>query len=108
MRQIEVSQVTRAVKEAAIAANYEPEEDLLRALARGAEAEESESGREIFRQLLENARIAREERIPMCQDCGLAVVFVELGQDVHLVGGSLAEAIQEGVRQGYGEGYPRK
>jgi len=108
MRQIEVSQVTRAVKEAAIAANYEPEEDLLRALARGAEAEESESGREIFRQLLENARIAREELIPMCQDCGLVVVFVELGQDVHLVGGSLAEAIQEGVRQGYGEGYLRK
>jgi fumarate hydratase subunit alpha len=108
MRQIQVSQVTRAVKEAAIAANYEPEEDLLRALARGAEAEESESGREIFRQLLENARIAREERIPMCQDCGLAVVFVELGQDVHLVGGDLTAAIQEGVRQGYGEGYLRK
>jgi fumarate hydratase subunit alpha len=108
MRQIEVAQVTRAVKEAAIAASYEPEEDLLRALARGAEAEESESGREIFRQLLENARIASEERIPMCQDCGLAVVFVELGQDVHLVGGNLEEAIQEGVRQGYGEGYLRK
>jgi fumarate hydratase subunit alpha len=108
MRRIEVSQVTRAVKEAAIAANYEPEEDLLRALARGAVAEESESGREIFRQLLENARIAREERIPMCQDCGLAVVFVELGQDVHLVGGGLTDAIQEGVRQGYGEGYLRK
>jgi len=108
MRQIEASQVTRVVKEVAIAANYEPAEDLLRALARGAEAEESESGREIFRQLLENARIAREERIPMCQDCGLTVVFVELGQDVHLVGGSLAEAIQEGVRQGYGEGYLRK
>jgi len=108
MRRIEVSQVTRAVKEAAIAANYEPEADLLRALARGAEAEESESGREIFRQLLENARIAREEHIPMCQDCGLAVVFVELGQDVHLVGGGLTDAIQEGVRQGYGEGYLRK
>jgi fumarate hydratase subunit alpha len=108
MREIEVSQITRAVKEAAIAANYEPEEDLLRALARGAEAEESLSGREIFRQLLENARIARDERIPMCQDCGLAVVFVELGQEVHLVGGSLEDAIQEGVRQGYGEGYLRK
>ena len=108
MRRIEVSQVTRAVKEAAIAANYEPEADLLRALARGAQAEESESGREIFRQLLENARIAREEHIPMCQDCGLAVVFVELGQDVHLVGGGLTDAIQEGVRQGYGEGYLRK
>ncbi len=108
MREIEVARVTRAVKEAAIAANYEPEEDLLRALARGAEEEESESGREIFRQLLENARIAGEERIPMCQDCGLAVVFVELGQDVHLVGGNLENAIQEGVRQGYGEGYLRK
>jgi fumarate hydratase subunit alpha len=108
MRQIEVAKVTQAVKEAAIAANYEPGEDLLRALARGAAAEESEAGREIFRQLLENARIAREERVPMCQDCGLAVVFVELGQDVHLVGGSFEMAIHEGVRQGYGEGYLRK
>jgi fumarate hydratase subunit alpha len=108
MREIEVARITRAVKEAAIAANYEPAEDLLRALARGAEAEESPSGREVFRQLLENARIAREERIPMCQDCGLAVVFVEVGQEVHLVGGDLTAAIQEGVRQGYGEGYLRK
>ena len=108
MRQIEVAKVTQAVKEAAIAANYEAGEDLLRALARGAAAEESASGREIFRQLLENARIAREERVPMCQDCGLAVVFVELGQDVHLVGGSFEMAIHEGVRQGYGEGYLRK
>ena len=66
------------------------------------------SGQEIFRQLLENARIAQEERVPMCQDCGLAVVFVELGQDVHLVGGSFEMAIHEGVRQGYGEGYLRK
>jgi fumarate hydratase subunit alpha len=108
MRQIEVAKVTQAVKEAAITANYEAGEDLLRALARGAAAEESESGREIFRQLLENARIAREERVPMCQDCGLAVVFAELGQDVHLVGGSFEMAIHEGVRQGYGEGYLRK
>ncbi len=108
MRQIEVAQVTQAVKEAAIAANYEPGEDLLRALARGMAEEESAAGREIFRQLLENARIAREERVPMCQDCGLAVVFVELGQDVHLVGGSFEMAIHEGVRQGYGEGYLRK
>lgn len=108
MREIEVAKVTQAVKEAAIAANYEPGEDLLRALARGAAEEESESGREIFRQLLENARIAREERVPMCQDCGLAVVFAELGQDVHLVGGSFEMAIHQGVRQGYGEGYLRK
>lgn len=108
MREIEVARVTQAVKEAAIAANYEPGEDLLRALARGMAEEESPAGREIFRQLLENARIAQEERVPMCQDCGLAVVFAELGQDVHLVGGSFEMAIHEGVRQGYGEGYLRK
>jgi fumarate hydratase subunit alpha len=108
MRQIQVARVTQAVKEAAIAANYDPGADLLAALARGEQEEESLSGKEIFRQLLENARIASKERIPMCQDCGLAVVFVELGQEVHLVGGPLEEAIQEGVRQGYGEGYLRK
>ena len=108
MRQIEVAQVTLAVKAAAIAANYEPGADLLAALARGAEAEESSSGKEIFRQLLENARIAKEERIPMCQDCGLAVVFAEVGQDVHLVGGDFDQAINAGIRQGYGEGYLRK
>ena len=108
MREIEVAAVTQGVKEAAIAANYEASPDLLRALARGAEAEESESGREIFRQLLENASIAREEHVPMCQDCGLAVIFVELGQEVHLVGGSFEAALHEGIRQGYGEGYLRK
>lgn len=108
MRQIEVTQVTQAVKAAAIAANYEAGADLLAALAKGAELEESPSGKEIFRQLLENARIAREEWVPMCQDCGLAIIFAEVGQDVHLVGGSFEAAIQEGVRQGYGEGYLRK
>jgi fumarate hydratase subunit alpha len=108
MRQIEVAHVTQAVKAAAIAANYEPGVDLLEALTRGLAAEESPSGKEIFRQLLENARIAEEERIPMCQDCGLAVIFAEVGQDVHLVGGDFAQAINEGVRQGYGEGYLRK
>ena len=108
MREIEVAKVTQGVKQAAIAANYEASADLLRALAWGATAEESESGREIFRQLLENASIAKEERVPLCQDCGLAVVFVELGQDVQLVGGSFEAAIHEGIRQGYGEGYLRK
>ena len=108
MRQIEVARIIQAVKDAAIAANYEPGVDLLAALARGVAEEESPSGKEIFRQLLENARIARQERVPMCQDCGLAVIFAELGQEVHLVGGSFEDAIQEGVRQGYGEGYLRK
>jgi fumarate hydratase subunit alpha len=108
MREIEVTQVTQAVKAAAIAANYEAGADLLAALAKGAELEESLTGKEIFRHLLENARIALEERIPMCQDCGLAVIFAEVGQDVHLVGGSFEAAIQEGVRQGYSEGHLRK
>jgi fumarate hydratase subunit alpha len=108
MRQIEVAEVTQAVRAAAIAANYEPGEDLLAALTRGAEAEESSSGKEIFRQLLENARIAQKERIPMCQDCGLAIIFAEVGQEVHLIGGDFEAAIQEGVRQGYGEGHLRK
>jgi fumarate hydratase subunit alpha len=108
MRQIETGEITRAVKEAAIAANYDLGEDLLAALQRGEQEEESPSGREIFRQLLENASIAGQERVPLCQDCGLAVVFVELGQEVHIVGGDFQEAIQEGVRQGYGEGFLRK
>lgn len=108
MRQIPVARVTQAVKEAVIAANYELGADLLEALERGAAQEESPSGREIFRQLLDNAQIASQERIPLCQDCGLAVVFVELGQEVHLVGGDFEAAVQEGVRQGYKEGYLRK
>jgi len=108
MREINVKDITAAVKEAAIAANHELGEDMRRALAHGLEREESPTGREVFRLLLENARIARESRIPICQDCGLAVVFVDLGQDVHLVGGDLNEAIQAGVRQGYEEGYLRK
>jgi fumarate hydratase subunit alpha len=108
MRRVEARAITQAVKEAAIAANYELGQDLLAALARGEQEEESPAGREIFRQLLENARIASEERFPLCQDCGLTVIFAELGQEVQVVGGDFNEAIQEGVRQGYQEGYLRK
>jgi fumarate hydratase subunit alpha len=108
MRQIDAKEITRAVKEAAITANFDLGEDMLAAFRRGEQEEESPSGREVFRQLLENAGIAASERIPMCQDCGLAVVFVELGQEVHVTGGDFQQAIQEGVRQGYGEGYLRK
>jgi fumarate hydratase subunit alpha len=108
MRQIDAKEITRAVKEAAITANFDLGEDMLAAFKRGEQEEESPSGREVFRQLLENARIAASEWVPMCQDCGLAVVFVELGQDVHVTGGDFQQAIQEGVRQGYGEGYLRK
>jgi fumarate hydratase subunit alpha len=108
MREIEVKTIIEAVKAAAISANYELDEDMLAAFSRGEKEEESPAGREIFRQLSENARIAVQERIPLCQDCGLAVIFAEVGQDVHIAGGDFEAALQEGVRQGYGEGYLRK
>ena len=108
MRQIEVKTIIQAVKEASIAANYEADADLVAAFAQGEVEEESPAGREIFRQLLENAQIASQEHIPLCQDCGLAVIFAEVGQDVHFVGGDFEAALQEGVRQGYDEGYLRK
>lgn len=108
MRQINVKEITQAVRDAVISANYELGEDILAALARGEQEEESASGREIFRQLLENARIAAHERVPMCQDCGLTVLFAEVGQEVQLAGGGFEAALQKGVRQGYVEGYLRK
>jgi fumarate hydratase subunit alpha len=108
MRKIEVKTIVQAVRDAAISANYELEADMLAAFKKGEQEEESPAGREIFRQLLENARIAAEEHIPLCQDCGLAVIFAEVGQDLHVVGGDFEAALQEGVRQGYTEGYLRK
>lgn len=108
MRKIEVNAIVQAVRDAAISANYELEADMLAAFKKGEQEEESPAGREIFRQLLENARIAAEEHIPLCQDCGLAVIFAEVGQDLHIVGGDFEAALQEGVRQGYTEGYLRK
>ena len=108
MRELDVKEITAAVKKAAMDANYELGEDMLHAFEHGRVHEESAAGREVFRLLLENARIARQQLIPICQDCGLAVIFVELGQDVHLVGGDLNEAIQAGVRAGYEEGFLRK
>ncbi len=108
MRQVHVHEVMQAVKEAVITANYELGADMVAAFERGQALEESPTGKEIFRQLLENARLAARERIPICQDCGLVVVFAELGQEVHLVGGDFNAAIQEGVRQGYKEGFLRK
>jgi fumarate hydratase subunit alpha len=108
MRELDVKEITAAVKKAAMDANYELGEDMLHAFEHGRVHEESPAGREVFRLLLENARIARQQMIPICQDCGLAVIFVELGQDVRLVGGDLNEAIQAGVRAGYEEGFLRK
>jgi fumarate hydratase subunit alpha len=108
MREINTKRITEVVKKLCIDANLYLGEDVLAAFDRGEKMEESPVGKEIFEQLKENARIAREEKVAMCQDTGLAVVFVEMGQDVHIAGGDFNAAINEGVRQGYQEGYLRK
>jgi len=107
MREINVRLVTEKVKELCMEANTDLGEDVLQAIDRALEKEESPLAVEILKELKENARIANEEKVPICQDTGFAVVFMELGQDVHLTGGDLKEAVHEGVRQGYREGYLR-
>ncbi len=108
MREIDVAVVSAAVAEMSKEANYYLGDDVTKAFERGLAEEVSPVGREVFKQLLENARIAREEEVPMCQDTGTAVLFVELGQEVRLTGGDFNEALNAGVRQGYTEGYLRK
>jgi len=108
MREINVKVITERVRDLCMEANTDLGQDVLQAFDKAIEKEESPLGVEILRELKENARIAKEENVPICQDTGFAVVFVELGQDVHLVGGNLNNAIQEGVRQGYKDGYLRK
>jgi len=108
VREISAKKIADTVARLAIEANCDLEEDVLKALRSGRGAESSPVGKEIFNQLLANANIARKERMPICQDTGLAIVFVDVGQDAHVVGGALDEAINEGVRRGYTEGYLRK
>jgi len=108
MREIHTNQITTAVRDLCIDANTHLGEDVLEAFAKAIDQEVSPTGKDILKKLVENAGIAKAEEIPICQDTGFAVVFVELGQEVHLVGGDLKEAINEGVRQGYQEGYLRK
>jgi fumarate hydratase subunit alpha len=108
LRRINTKRVTKAVKKLFIEANTVLDEDVVGALRHALSREESETGRQVLQKIIENAAIARRKKMPMCQDTGLAVVFVELGQDVHIVGGELHAAIEEGVRQAYEEGYLRK
>ena len=108
MREIDVKLITEKVRDLCIQANTDLGEDVLRAFDRAIKQEESPVAIDILKELKENARIAKEEKVPICQDTGFAVVVVDLGQDVHLVGGNLKEAIAEGVRQGYRDGYLRK
>jgi len=108
VRDLDVKDITEAVRELCITANYDLPRDVYDALVAACAAEESPVGREVLEQLVENADIAARDRVPICQDTGFAVVFAEVGQDVHLVGGTLADAVDEGVRRGYGDGYLRK
>ena len=108
MHTIKTSAITEAVSSLFKQANYTLGDDVLAALNKARREEESPAGREALDAILENARIAAAENIPLCQDCGTAVVFLEIGQDVHVVGGDLYSAIDEGVRRAYKEGYLRK
>jgi len=108
MREIHVDRIIEAVRNLAISACMQLGEAEIKALHQAVKIEVSPIGKETLSLLIENARIAKEEEIPICQDTGLAVVFIEMGQDIHVVGGSLRDAINEGVRQGYKDGYLRK
>ena len=108
MREITCTEITSTLKRLFMEANTQLGDDMMAVFHRSMESEESAVGREILGQLVENADLSRETGVPICQDTGLAVVFLEVGQDVRLVGGDLIDAVNEGVRQGYKEGYLRK
>ena len=108
MRMIDVADVTRNIKEMCIEANHFLASDMCDAMENAVQEEKAPLGRQILCQLQDNLKIAAKDMIPICQDTGMAVIFMEIGQDVHFVGGSLEDAVNEGVRQGYLEGYLRK
>lgn len=108
MRTVQVQEITEQIREMCILVNHELSQDMQEKLAEAKSCEESVLGKQILEQLEDNLKIAKEDRIPICQDTGMAVIFLEIGQDVHLEGGNVEEAINEGVRQGYVQGYLRK
>lgn len=108
MKEIHCNDIAQAVARLAIDACYHLPEDMVKAMRKSREAEPSPVGRNILDQLLENAGIAADGQIPLCQDTGITVVFAEIGQDVHIVGGAFEDAVNEGVRRGYTDGYLRK
>ena len=108
MRIININTITQNIKDMCIKANHFLAEDMDQAMKHALDTEQSPLGRQILDQLQDNLKIAAEDMIPICQDTGMAVVFLEIGQDVHLEGGALEDAVNEGVRQGYVEGYLRK
>lgn len=108
MRTINVTQITKTIKEMCIEANHYLTPDMKQALENAADNEKTPLGKQILNQLQENLKIAGDDMIPICQDTGMAVIFMEIGQDVHFEGGTLEDAINEGVRQGYTDGFLRK
>ena len=108
MRTVQTAEITRQIKEMCIEANYFLSPDMKQAIEEAAGTEDTEMGRHILGKLCENMKIAGEDMIPICQDTGMAVIFMEIGQDVHFEGDYLEDAVNEGVRQGYQEGYLRK
>lgn len=108
MRTVQVSEITENIKEMCIEANHIVTPDMEQALDHAVEKEQAPLGKQVLGQLQDNLRIAKEDTIPICQDTGMAVVFLEVGQEVHFEGGVLEDAVNEGIRQGYQEGYLRK
>jgi len=108
LRTVQTAAVTEAVKEMCIEANHRLSEDMCRVFEKAVQEERAPLGRQILEQLAENLNIAQQDMIPICQDTGMAVIFLEVGQDVHFEGGNIEEAVNEGVRRGYVEGYLRK
>ncbi|NLP29375.1 MAG: fumarate hydratase [Clostridia bacterium] len=108
MREIDISEIIETVKALSMEANYNLSQDIHHRLEEALEEERLPLPKDILAKILENAEIAQREQVPMCQDTGMACVFVEIGQEVHITGGSLEEAINEGIRRGYQEGYLRK
>ena len=108
MREVSTDEITKNIKEMCIEANYILSDDVKNKIINSAAVENSEIGKKILSQLEENMEIAEREQIPICQDTGMAVVFIKIGQEVHIIGGSLEDAINQGVREGYTEGYLRK
>lgn len=108
MREVHVSEVTALVRRLCMEANYHLPEDIQQSFVRGKETEQSPLGKTIFDEMIRNCRLACDQEVPICQDTGTAVIFASVGQDVHLVGGAFEDAVNEGVRQGYTDGYLRK
>ena len=108
IREINVKELTDNISEMCIQANHYLSPDMDACMKQAVETEKSELGKKILNQLQENLEIADKEMIPICQDTGMAVIFMEIGQDVHFVGGDFEEAVNEGVRRGYVDGYLRK